>query len=150
MNKRTGWLRAVVVPRRLHNLAERIGRGRPSSNQHNGSTEGWPGWRAWFRVRALHARGHLDFLGEMGRNKMLALVSNSLCHDSRPTRSDMPENRYRRAWRRIVDWLFEPISFPGQWPCSSTPLQRYNRVEETVEYDQPTPRPRRALGSCAS
>lgn len=81
---------------------------------------------------------------------MIVLVSNSLCREEISGRNGQGRDKlYLRAWQRIVDWLLEPIPFPGQWPQNKRQAERYNRVEEIVHYDERTPRSGRIAGSSA-
>lgn len=81
---------------------------------------------------------------------MIVLVSNSLRREELSSRNGRgPDKLYLSVWRRIVDWLLEPIPFPGQWPQNERQAARYNRAVEIVHYDERTPRSRRIVGSCA-
>jgi hypothetical protein len=44
----------------------------------------------------------------------------------------------QRAWRCIIDWLTEPIPFPGQWPVSDQRQTRYNRVVDPQLHERST------------
>lgn len=87
---------------------------------------------------------------EIGRCTMIVLVSNSLRHEEISGRNGQgPDKLYQRVWRSVLDWLLEPIPFPGQWPQNERQAERYNRVEEIVHYDERTPRSGRIVGSSA-
>jgi hypothetical protein len=45
----------------------------------------------------------------------------------------------REIWRRVMNWLMEPIPFPGQWPVTDLRREEYNRVNKNVAYDRRTP-----------
>lgn len=38
-----------------------------------------------------------------------------------------------RIWRRFLQWLMEPIEFPGRWDASAPPSKTYNRESEPRE-----------------
>jgi hypothetical protein len=53
----------------------------------------------------------------------------------------------RRLWRRLMDWLAEPIPFPGKWPVNGGPSERYNREEHARVHERSAARPRCVTGT---
>ena len=42
------------------------------------------------------------------------------------------KNWRRQFTKRLLDWLTEPIPFPGKWPVMDVPPQQYNKIAGTV------------------
>jgi hypothetical protein len=42
----------------------------------------------------------------------------------------------RKFWRRFLDWLFEPVEFPGEWDVNVPRRKKYNR-ESRRSPDEP-------------
>ena len=66
---------------------------------------------------------------------MVALVSNRIRFDGehnslngRPAHAGL----WQKGWHAFVEWLTEPISFPGKWPACNPSQQRYNRDTEAM------------------
>lgn len=36
---------------------------------------------------------------------------------------------FARIWPKIVDWLTDPIAFPGKWPVPAASATGYNSIE---------------------
>jgi len=66
---------------------------------------------------------------------MVALVSNRMRFDGERNSSDGQPTEagwWQKGWHAFVEWLTEPISFPGKWPACNPPEQRYNRDKEAM------------------
>lgn len=48
------------------------------------------------------------------------------------SRSPHPGWWWQKGRLAFVEWLTEPISFPGKWPTCKLPEQRYNGDNETM------------------
>jgi hypothetical protein len=66
---------------------------------------------------------------------MVALVSNRMRFDEKQNSSDGQSAHvdwWQKGWHAFVEWLTEPISFPGKWPACNPSQQRYNRDTEAM------------------
>jgi len=66
---------------------------------------------------------------------MVALVSNRIRFDEKqnsPNGQSAHVDWWQRGWHALVQWLTEPISFPGKWPECNPLQQSYNRDRETM------------------
>lgn len=57
----------------------------------------------------------------------------------KPVASTIPPQRvwWRRLWSGFVEWLFNPIPFPGELPVNEPPSERYNEeANPTSELNQ--------------
>jgi hypothetical protein len=64
---------------------------------------------------------------------MVELVSSRLRFDKEPNRSQQRSTYadwWQQRWHAFMEWLTEPISFPGQWPTCNPSEERYNRDKE--------------------
>jgi hypothetical protein len=68
---------------------------------------------------------------------MIALV---ICRSSRPWQPPLQKREIQpvtNAWQRIVlrlvDWLTEPIDFPGKWPNNEGASSGYNKDERQFD-----------------
>jgi hypothetical protein len=63
---------------------------------------------------------------------MTALISVGRTHhrfETVPQKSGF-RNWTERMWIKFVDWLTDPIPFPGKWPVRSDHAARYNTGKE--------------------
>jgi hypothetical protein len=66
---------------------------------------------------------------------MIALISTRIRREgerSFPLERFGRANFWQKAWHAFVDWLTEPISFPGKWPECNPSEQRYNEDKEAM------------------
>lgn len=66
---------------------------------------------------------------------MVALISTQIRHDgerSFPFEHSQQAGLWQKYWNTFVEWLTEPISFPGKWPACNPPEQRYNGDKEAM------------------
>ncbi len=83
---------------------------------------------------------------------MTALISiGRHRHEFRESKSDTtPANWKRQVLAGIVNWLTEPITFPGKWPVIDREQGEYNRGGKgIVVHERSAPRPRCLAGSRA-
>ncbi len=73
----------------------------------------------------------------------------SLGGESKPSRKGerVSSGWKHRLWCRFLDWLTEPIPFPGKWPVNSGPSERYNREEHARVNERSAARPRCVTGT---
>lgn len=66
---------------------------------------------------------------------MIALISRRLAVKGRPSNSTAQSAKKwrQRVWRRLTDWLTEPIPFPGKWPSNDGRQESYNGNREGSE-----------------
>lgn len=60
---------------------------------------------------------------------MLTLISISLDLGEETTGGQTADQKkwWQKAWSGFVDWLLEPIPFPGKVDINSSPPESYNR-----------------------
>jgi hypothetical protein len=66
---------------------------------------------------------------------MVAIVSNRIWIGEERNSSDGPPPQagwWQKAWHAFVEWLTEPVSFPGKWPACNASEERYNRDREAL------------------
>lgn len=62
---------------------------------------------------------------------MIALVSyRSPDEDASRSQDQSRSSWFTRVWVRIVEWLMEPIPFPGKWPVRELGVSSYNNSKE--------------------
>jgi hypothetical protein len=62
---------------------------------------------------------------------MLSLIVG-ISHLSERNNRNLPAsqpNWRQKLWHKFVDWLVEPIPFPGKWDINLRPSQSYNKEE---------------------
>ena len=69
----------------------------------------------------------------------MSLIANALGRNESSFRISLARN-CAAIWAH-VNWLTEPVRFPGKWPVSVEQQERYNKEDEITPHDRRPPDP---------